>query len=440
MNKKEEAIQLFKSVLRTVNPREFLSNYIKWNPELRIICIFEKDIILQEGQKLFIIGTGKASATMAEAAEKIFSDILEGGLIIAPPESDFSSQTIQIAMGSHPLTDSKSTEATEELIRFAGNIPENSVVLNMISGGTSSLFCAPVDQLSIEEIREIYKLLINSGASIHEINTVRKVFSKVKGGQFLEYLNHTILIDLIISDVPDDDNRYIGSGPTIPQEISANEAFKVLKQYSIWENLPHNARQFLSGEIDRELKQDVTRETSDFENHYSIIVSSASKVAKNTVQILNDSGYSTTLIDEAWSGPIGEFEEFIIGKTDEILNIQKGKMALVFYGECTVEVTGSGLGGRNQELALRMANRLKDYKQNITFLSAGTDGIDGPTDVAGAVVNQSTFNEALDKRIDPNTFIENNDSYHFFEKTGGHIKTGPTGNNVMDIQILLIDE
>ena len=439
MNKKEEAVQLFESVLTTVNPREFLPNYIKWNPEIRSLSIFEKDLTLAEGEKIYVIGTGKASATMAAAVENIFGDELRSGLIISPPGTDFNSEKIQAVEGSHPLPDAKSTEAAEELIQFAGKIPENSVVINLISGGTSSLFCAPVEPLTITEVREIYELLIQSGATIHEINKVRMVFSRVKGGQFLEYLNHTILIDMVISDVPDDDIRYIGSGPTAAQNISAAEAFKVLKKYSIWDNLPHNARQYISLEMDNEVKKGETRKTSDFENHYCIIVSSASKVAKITVQILTDSGYSTTLTDEAWSGPVGEFEVFISEKLAEVLNTYIGKTALVFYGECTVEVTGKGLGGRNQELALRMAKRLKDYNQNITFLSAGTDGIDGPTDVAGAVVNESTYSEAMEKGVNPDTFLENNDSYHFFEKIGGHIKTGPTGNNVMDIQILLID-
>lgn len=439
MNNKEEAVQLFKSVLTTVNPREFLSNYIKWNPEIRTLSIFEKDLTLADDQKIFVIGTGKASATMAAAAENIFGDDLVSGLIISPPESDFNSEKIQVAEGSHPLPDSKSSEATEQLIRFAGNIPENSVVINLISGGTSSLFCSPAEPLTIDEIREIYDLLIQSGATIHEINTVRKIFSKVKGGQFLNHLNHTILIDMVISDVPDDDIRYIGSGPTAAQNISASEAYDVLKKYAILEKLPKNARQYISREKENEEIKGEPRKTSDFENHYCIIVSSASKVAKNTVHVLKESGYSTTLVDEAWSGPVGEFEAFITENLDDILKIQIGKTALVFYGECTVEVTGSGLGGRNQELALRMAKRLMDYEKQITFLSAGTDGIDGPTDAAGAVVDQSTYHEAMENGINPDTYLENNDSYHFFEKIGGHVKTGPTGNNVMDIQILLID-
>jgi len=155
--------------------------------------------------------------------------------------------------------------------------------------------------------------------------------------------------------------------------------------------------------------------------------------------LLIDSGFETELIHPAWTGLIEDFEEHIAEKINLLPDDKSGKQALVFYGECTVKVTGGGLGGRNQELALRMAKRLNKKQINIAFLSAGTDGIDGPTDVAGGVVDQNTYSKAKAENIDPDLFIENNDSYHFFKKLGGHIITGPTGNNVMDIQIVLAE-
>jgi glycerate-2-kinase len=150
-------------------------------------------------------------------------------------------------------------------------------------------------------------------------------------------------------------------------------------------------------------------------------------------------GYETALIEPAWSGLVDEFEDRIMNNLDDALQDNSGKKALLFFGESTVKVTGGGLGGRNQEIALRMAKRLKDVDQSVLFLSGGTDGIDGPTDAAGAVVDQNTYEDAESEGINPDEYINNNDSYHFFEKMGGHIKTGPTGNNVMDIQLLLIE-
>jgi glycerate-2-kinase len=282
--------------------------------------------------------------------------------------------------------------------------------------------------------------LLESGASIYEVNTVRIALSGVKGGQLLSYFNDVTLLDLVISDVPNDELESIGSGPTTSQEISFDKAFKVLKKYFIWNDLPHDVRNHLAQNMDEELREEKPFTTPDIKNHYSWIVSSASQVAEKVKKMVVKNGYQTKLIHPAWSGSIDEFEEHLMEKLQNLLQEKTTKKALVFYGESTVIVTGDGLGGRNQEIALRIAKRLNDYGQSITFLSAGTDGIDGPTDVSGAIVDQNTYKNAKEKGLNPEDFIDRNDSYHFFQKAGGHIKTGPTGNNVMDIQFFLIDD
>lgn len=439
MDNKKIAAESFKEVLKSVNPNKFLPNLVQWNPENRTLTIENETISVKKDQEIHAIGTGKASATMASAIESVLGDSLSGGLIIAPPGSTLKSQKISLEIGSHPLPDSKSYDASNKLLEYAKQIPDGSLVINVLSGGTSSLFSVPVDEIDGSDLRKIFELLIQSGASIHEINTVRKVFSKVKGGQFLDYVKHTFLIDLIISDVPDDDKRFIGSGPTTAQDISAIKAKDVLRTYHILDKLPPKASRFLKDQIERERETSTSRKTKDIESHVSKIVSSAFQVAQKTVNIVESHGFHVQLADKAWSGSIEKFETLIINKLEELLASSELKEAYLFYGECTVQVDGSGLGGRNQELALRMAKRLQHYDKNITFLSAGTDGIDGPTDAAGAVVNQLTWNEAVQNNLSPETFLSENDSYHFFKKAGGHIITGPTGNNVMDIQVLLVD-
>jgi len=437
MNLKQEAVSTFKSILKNVNPREFLPEIVNWNPKTKTLSVYDQNFRIDEELKIYVIGTGKASSTMAEAMESIFGDSLEGGLIIAPPDSKADLNTIKMLLGSHPLPDNESIKSTSELLNFIKEIPDGSFVINLISGGTSALLCHPVESVSVDEIREVFNLLLESGASIHEVNTVRKALSQVKGGQLLNRLNHTTLIDLVISDVPDDDLRFIGSGPTTAQEISFKEAKDVSEKYNIWKRLPESARKHISARVNNSL--DGIIQTKEFNTHHSWIVSSAAKVAEKTKNLLIDSGFETELIHPAWTGLIEDFEEHIAEKIDLLPDDKSGKQALVFYGECTVKVTGGGLGGRNQELALRMAKRLNKKQINIAFLSAGTDGIDGPTDVAGGVVDQNTYSKAKAENIDPDLFIENNDSYHFFKKLGGHIITGPTGNNVMDIQIVLAE-
>jgi len=230
MDHKEEAIQIFESILHNVNPKEFLPNVLDWNQKNRTLSIYETTFELRKDQKIYVIGMGKASPTMAIAIEKIFGEDLEKGFIIAPPDTNVNPAKIEMMEGSHPLPDKNSQRATNKLISFVREIPDDSIVINLLSGGTSALLCSPVKGISIDDIQQTYRLLLESGADIHEVNTVRKVLSKVNGGRFLSFFYNVTLIDLIISDVPNDELASIGSGPTTPQEISFDKAFKVLKK------------------------------------------------------------------------------------------------------------------------------------------------------------------------------------------------------------------
>jgi glycerate-2-kinase len=375
---------------------------------------------------------------MALGIESIMGGRIVDGIVISPtPYKEKSS--FQVFVGSHPLPDKESLSSSYELVSFLKKLPDNAFVINLISGGTSSLFCLPADDLEVEELREIYSQLLESGAEIHQINSVRKVFSSVKGGQLLQYLEGKQVVDLMISDITDNDIRMIGSGPTIAQSISATEAFQILKQFKLYNSIPHAARKFLAIEMDNEMKSNKSRSTSDIDRHASFIIASAAGMAKKAADIATQMGFDVTLNESPATGPVSELEQTLIGQARGLIESQDSAKAIIGFGEPTVEVTGSGLGGRNQELALRMALQLQDMERSIAFLSAGSDGIDGPTDAAGAVVTQQTIGQAIKASINPRQYLDNNDSYHFFEKAGGHIKPGPTGNNLMDLHILLVE-
>ncbi len=260
----------------------------------------------------------------------------------------------------------------------------------------------------------------------------------MKGGQLLNHLRKHVLIDLIISDVPDDDRRFIGSGPTTPQEISFLQADKILTAYALWDKLPQSVQKHLEYGIEKENSDGEAFYTQDIDRHESHILMSARKMAGIAIDLLENEGFQTQLDETPWEGSVEKFEAHIRKKINSALADKLRPVALVFFGECTVQVSGDGLGGRNQELALRMAKWLSQRDEKITFMSAGTDGIDGPTDAAGAIVDQTSWVKAEENSIDPDKYLENNDSYHFFDQAGGHIKTGPSGNNLMDIQIVLI--
>lgn len=435
------AVEVFRELLQFVDPSVRVPTVLTWDEKTRVCSVEDHRFSVPENSEIHLIGSGKAAPTMAVAAEKIFGSDLTGGLVIGPPDSEADLDKIKLIQGTHPLPDEKSLLATNNLLEYIEEIPEGSLVVNMLSGGTSALLCKPHDEVSLEELKVIYNLLLECGASIDEINTVRKSISEVKGGKLLQKLVGRTVIDIVISDVPDDDLKTIGSGPTTAQEISYRRALTVLSKHRLEEKLPENVLRYLKKQSDREEKQQSVYSTTEIKNHNSFIISSAITVAREAEKIFSSRGFETSLIEPVWTGLIDEFEEHITATMNRKLKESSGDkpVALLFFGECTVNIQGSGKGGRNQELALRMALRLKEFGHNSLFMSAGTDGIDGPTDVAGAVVDHLTCERAGEKDIDPEPYLKNNDSYHFFQKVGGHIKTGLTGNNVMDLQFLLIE-
>ncbi len=423
--------KVFNKILTRVNPLQLMPELISANPENRTITVYDQVISLAD-RDLYLIGSGKASTSMALAIEQVAGAMLKGGMVVSTPDPLHKQNYTQVAYGSHPVPDQRSVAATNELLMFIAGIPEESLVLNLVSGGTSSLLCKPASDLTVDNIAPVYRLLLESGADIGEMNTVRKAMSAIKGGQLLTKLRHVELIDLIISDVPNDNPEDIGSGPSIPQTISFIQAANILRKYDLTGKLPEKVRSFFEGGCNMEQHSGPALTQSSY--HRSFIISSARKVAQHAEQELKKLGYLTVLDDRPWTGPVQDLAEHIFSK----LYGMDANTAYIFYGESTVEIKGNGLGGRNQELALIMAKKLSGETKDVSFMSAGTDGIDGPTDAAGAIVDQTTWMEAAKRGLDPAAYLTNNDSYSFFKKAGGHIITGPTGNNVMDLQFLVV--
>jgi glycerate 2-kinase len=437
MDYREQTVSVFKTVLEKVNPFEIMPDQIQWDSDSEKLSFFGQHLTLHADTPLFVIGSGKASASMAGALEYVFKDRIHSGMVISSPNPLHTPEMIRVLIGSHPYPDQQSVSATDTYLDFLSSIPSGSLVINMLSGGTSSLLCKPAVGLSISDVSKVYKLLIDTTATINEINTIRKVLSSVKGGQLLNYLNEVKLIDLIISDVPDDEIRDIGSGPTIPQEISGSRAGRIAEKYNLWDQFPISVKKQIEEGTGNERENGLYK-VKDKKLHQSVIISSASLVAKEAAALFRKRGISVHLDESPWSGPVDQFEEYIMNRVERSINEPRKPTAFIFYGECTVHVKGSGKGGRNQELALRMAKRISNSGRDMVFMSAGTDGIDGPTDAAGAVVDQNTVENAQKNGLDIDTFLNNSDSYTFFSHAGGHIKTGPTGNNVMDLQFLIV--
>lgn len=324
-------------------------------------------------------------------------------------------------------------------MEFMQEIPAEALVINLISGGTSSLLCVPADGISITDLSTTFELMNNSGTIIHDMNIVRKHCSKIKGGQLLHHIHsQCAVVDLVVSDVPNDDLSTVGSGPTIPDQSSYQNAYHILLQHKLWERVPQNIRNHIEKGIRGEVEETVDPQNDPIENHRSMVVSSALMLAKKVAELAKERNLEVTVADTPFNDDVQKVASVI---TDLVLSKQdntngESPHMYIFWGESTVQVTGSGKGGRNQELALWAAMKIDGHK-NITWLSAGTDGVDGPTDAAGAIVDGTTIAKAKERRMDPEMYLTENDSYHFHKKMETHLKTGPTGNNLMDLVMVL---
>ncbi len=407
---------------------------------------FEGDITpllkqLKTEGNIWVLGAGKATLDLAKQVESHFGSSIKDGVIIVPNRYE-KLQRIQVFEGDHPYPGKGSVSSSYELREVAKHIPKEDTVLFLLTGGSSSLFCIPAQGIELEELRETYELLLNSGASIHEINIVRKHLNEVGGGNLAHILNEHRLYSIILSDVPGDDPQVIGSAPTAGDDSSFKQAFHVLKRYELWEAVPHPVRVHITKGMHAEIPENPTPEEISSDHHSIKVIPGAKMLADNVGKYLSQKGYNIQVGEAAYDEEVRTISKKICSDAISILSKKsnvKEPAALIYFGESTVQVSGDGKGGRNQELALSVALSLEG-QHPITMLSLATDGVDGPTDAAGAIVNSETTLKARKMKIEPEQFLQKNDSYHFHQKMETSLKIGPTGNNLMDIQVVLIGE
>ena len=431
-NAAKQAMLLFHEAVAAVQPSRFMNEQMAWvNGELVIggrVAGF-----IPGTSRIYVIGAGKASADMALGAEKILGEQLTAGFVITSRNSTAALQKIQQITAGHPVPDANSLLASATLLEMAKGVREEDIVIFLLSGGASALMADVPAGSTLEEVQRLFEKLLKSGADIREMNTVRKHLSGIKGGQLAAAFFPAALYTIILSDVPGNDPAVIGSGPTVADASTFADAWAVLEKYTLLPQLPegllHHLEQGLAGAIPETPKPN---SPSLRNTHYTVAANNqtALEAARTKAESL---GYHTQILTNT---AIGEARELGQSLARRALGWSGPYPAcLLSGGETTVTVRGAGLGGRNQELALAAGILLKDAP-HITLLAAGTDGIDGPTDAAGAFVNA----EVMRKGPDPLPFLENNDAYHFFEKAGALIKTGPTHTNVMDVIIVLIEK
>jgi glycerate 2-kinase len=421
--KRRDILDILTAAVEAVNPYTAVSRGIKGKQ-----FVFDAETIdLSNFEHIFLVGFGKASVGMGKAVCD-FLPVTKGVIITNDVSAQKFSEFVDIFVGGHPLPTDGSIKGTERVMEIVKQCGENDLLIVVISGGGSSLLCKP--RIQLKDIQKINDLLLRSRADIIDINTVRKHLSLIKGGQLLRDTKG-VVVSLILSDIIGDPVEFIASGPTAPDSTTYADAVNVLKKYDLWDKAPRSVRRVLESGIKGQIPETPKKDDKLFDSVFNLIIANneiACTTAMKKAQML---GYTPKLVTTRLTG-----EARNIGK-ELICQIRKEppKTVLFYSGETTVNVTGKGKGGRNQELVLGCAEHIA--ATDIVVASLATDGIDGNSDAAGAIVDGWTLSRAMKKEQKPSCFLDENNSYQFFLDIGDLLMTGSTGTNVMDIQVVL---
>ena len=439
LNQKARALALrsLESALNAVDPKQIIkSKLLLKNLTLHVNGY---SIDLKKFKNIYVIGGGKASGSMAEALEQVLGNSITNGLVNVPRSSKNKTDIIKLHEASHPIPDEAGVEGTRRMLKIAEQAKEDDLVICLISGGGSSLMPLPRGKISIADKKKITNALLKCGATINEINTVRKHISDFKGGWLAKKAYPATILNLILSDVVGDPLDFIASGPTVPDSTTFSDAIKVLKKYRLWSKAPASIRKVLSDGEKGLIPETPKANDEAFKRVYNVVVGNNRLASLTAQKYLKSEGLNTLLLTSTLEGEarhVGIMLASIVHEVSVSGNPVPKPAGIIAGGETTVTVTGKGLGGRNQEIALAAAQKLNDMN-GVVVASLSTDGVDGPTDAAGAIADGKTLVRAAKMGLTPEEYLAENDSYHFFSKLGDLIFTGPTGTNVNDVSVIV---
>ena len=437
MNSRKTATDIFLAGVESVKPDNLIKRYVSLKGNTLTIDTLTWDVT--KLGHIYIVGAGKASALMAQTMESILGNKISEGHIVAKYDHSCPLKTITITEAAHPVPDENGLKGTEKILSIAKKAGKDDLVICLISGGGSALLADVPEGCTLDDLKKVNDLLLKSGADITEMNCIRKHLSAVKGGQLAKAIAPATAVSLILSDVIGDPLDVIASGPTAPDPTTFEDAIGVITNYGIESKVPARIKQLLQDGYTGKRPETLKEHDEVLKHTHNLIIGTnklALDIAKQKAESL---GFETQIITHTLSGDAGDAATYIANMAKSVKEAKgKEKICLLFAGEPTVKVTGKGLGGRNQHLAL-VASTLVAGIDGITILSGGTDGSDGPTDAAGAVSDAQTAVHAKNLGLSVDQFISDCDSYHFFQKEGGLIITGPTQTNVMDLIVVLVE-
>jgi len=377
---------------------------------------------------------------MAAAAEEILGDRIEAGAINTKYGHALDLNRIETFSAGHPVPDEAGVAGTQRQLELVQDLDPNALVICLFSGGGSALLPAPAPGLTLAEKQDTTRLLLACGATIDEINALRKHLSAVKGGLLARAAAPARVLGLMLSDVIGDPLDTIASGPTHPDSTTFSDCLELVDRYNLRRELPGQVRQRLEDGSQGQIPETPKLSDPCFAQTENLVIGNSTMAIAAATERARTLGYEVLVLTSRLQGEAREAAAALASIAQEVATANRPiarPACIIAGGETTVTLRGDGKGGRNQELALAAALHLDGWS-TITLLSGGTDGTDGPTDAAGALVDGKTLTRARAQDLEARTFLDRNDSYSFFKTLNDLVVTGPTGTNVMDLQIILI--
>jgi glycerate 2-kinase len=436
---RKEAVDIWSSALEAVHPGAALRKACSLNRHILALGKTRYDI--RQFDRVLVVGAGKASGSMAFALEDILGDVISGGAVSVKYGHGETLERIRLIEAGHPLPDKNSETAALDILHIAYSADKNDLVIGLMSGGGSALLCLPVEGIPFEDKQKTIHALLSCGAAIHEINTIRKHISAVKGGRLAEAAHPATVISLLLSDVVGDDLDVIASGPTAPDDSIFLQCLEIVRKYRLDSKVPESVLRYLENGVGGISPETPKKGDPCFLKTTHVLIGSNFQAVLAAKKRAEELGYRCLILSTMVQGEAAQVAKIHAAVAKEILksgNPASVPACILSGGETTVTVTGEGTGGRNMEFALSFAQNIEGGADTV-LLSAGTDGTDGPTDAAGAIVDGNTCFKARAMGLSPEQYLASNDSYAFFKATGDLFITGPTKTNVMDIQIMLVD-
>jgi glycerate 2-kinase len=433
-----QAISIFKAALAEVDPENLIRKAVRRRG--RRLSIQRKTFDLGSFENIFLVAFGKAAPFMAKSLLRILGGRLSRGVVVCRPDQSFSDDRILCLPAAHPLPDKRSVKAAEEIFDLVRKAGPKDLVFVLISGGGSVQTCLPQTPVTLAEKRWVTKELLRAGAGITELNAVRKHISEIKGGRLAEAAYPAKVINLVISDVIGNDLESIASGPTYWDSSTYDDALRVLKKRGLWKKALPSLRGLLLTGAQGKRPETLKRGNPVFKNVSTFIIGDNRQALKAAARKAMELGFRPSILTSSDSGEARKTARTyisLLGKIARSRRSPKKPLCLLAGGELTVRVKGKGRGGRNTEFVLAALTEL-GTKLPLLVASLGSDGVDGPTDAAGAWATPATAAKARELGLDAKEYLKKNDSYNFFKKTGGLIITGPTRTNVMDLRLFLL--